>query len=161
MYERSDNSKPCCGVARYRHRAFSLIELVLVMAIIGVVSAIAMPRYQSATNRNRLNAAVSRAISDFELAHELALVTGKDVTIKFNINKETATITAADGQEYVTDYDQSPYHADIKSHDMNGTKQVVFNGYGLPNHSAAQLWVTMDGVKVIVYLDPNTGLASR
>ncbi|MFI4896612.1 MAG: Tfp pilus assembly protein FimT/FimU, partial [Phycisphaerales bacterium JB059] len=47
-----------------RSRAFTLIELVLVVAILGVVAAIAIPRFSSATTRSRLDLAASRLEGD-------------------------------------------------------------------------------------------------
>lgn len=52
---------------------FSLVEVVLVIAIIGVVAAIAAPRYAQAAARYRVDAAARRTIAEFERVRRLAL----------------------------------------------------------------------------------------
>ena len=52
------------GSVATRARAFSLIELVLVVATIAVLSAIAVPKYASAMNRYRVDLAAKRYARD-------------------------------------------------------------------------------------------------
>jgi type IV pilus assembly protein PilA len=63
--------KYCCG--------FSLIELMIVVAIIGILSVIAMPSYQTYTKRARFAEVIS-ATQPFKLAVSIALQTGANAS---------------------------------------------------------------------------------
>jgi type IV pilus assembly protein PilA len=58
---------------------FSLIELMIVVAIIGILSVIAMPSYQTYTKRARF-AEVIAATQPFKLAVSIALQTGANAS---------------------------------------------------------------------------------
>jgi type IV pilus assembly protein PilA len=58
---------------------FSLIELMIVVAIIGILSVIAMPSYQTYTKRARF-AEVIAATQPFKLAISIALQTGANAS---------------------------------------------------------------------------------
>jgi type IV pilus assembly protein PilA len=63
---------------KYFH-GFSLIELMIVVAIIGILSIIAIPSYQEYTKRARF-AEVITATQPFKLAISLALQTGANAS---------------------------------------------------------------------------------
>lgn len=80
-------------------KGFTLIELMIVVAIIGILAAIALPAYQDYTRTARSTGLVNAAMS-YKTAVEVAVQTGQitDVTtIAFNANNvPTAAALALD-----------------------------------------------------------------
>ena len=76
---------------------FSLVELVLVMVIIGVVAAIALPRFAQANARQQLEAAANRVASDLEKARHEARASSNLVAISFNTSDNSYSYASAVG----------------------------------------------------------------
>ncbi len=120
-------------VSEARH-AFTLVELTLVVAIIGVIAAIAIPRYGSARATFRSRAAAIRLATD--LTHAGSLARAKSVSV--------AVIFAADGTSYDTVIDPTdlaivesslsfvdhPYFASIDPASLPPGHAITFDGFG-------------------------------
>ncbi|MGE0364843.1 MAG: prepilin-type N-terminal cleavage/methylation domain-containing protein [Phycisphaerales bacterium] len=70
------------GRRRFR-AAFTLIELVMVVVIVGVVAAIAIPRFANASSRYRVDLAAARVASDIELTRDTARSVSASMTVRF------------------------------------------------------------------------------
>jgi len=70
--------------ARRSQRGFSLVELLIVVGIIMVIAAIAIPVTQSSVQNYRANAAMGAVTSQLRLARELAISRRRNVEIDFN-----------------------------------------------------------------------------
>ena len=143
-----------------RH-AFSYLELMLVVAIMGIFAAIAIPRYANSIVRYRAGAAAQRVEADLVLARERARLTSQNVTVAFDPVNETVSIPLLAGLNhravaYLTDLTEEPYVANIVSAVFNDMQEVTFNGFGIPDNGGT-VKVCAGDVTMMITLDANTG----
>jgi len=117
---------------------FSLLEVVLVTAIIAVCAAVAIPRYGSATGRYQADLAARRVAADLRQAQSRARMISAACTIAFTPSTNKYQIVNAPsfdgaGGTYTVDLTVPPYKARIVSANFNGATQVAFSGWGLPD----------------------------
>ena len=67
-----------------RGNGFTLIELLIVVVIIGVLSAIAAPSFQTYMGKSRLNGAARMVMSDLMAARMKAIKVNRDVRVDFS-----------------------------------------------------------------------------
>jgi prepilin-type N-terminal cleavage/methylation domain-containing protein len=143
---------------------FSLLELILVMAIITTLAAIATPRFGAAQCRYQADLAARRVVQDIKLAQTRARVRSASQTIIFWKDQNEIEIVGAGGldphlSEYRTRIWDSPYHGDITSAQFDGNNELVFNGWGIPDSGGyTTLEVGTETRRITV--DPNTGEAT-
>src|SRR5450432_785020 len=125
-----------CG-RRNRSAAFTLVELVLVLAIIAVLGAMVAPRYGEAMNRYRVESAAKRIAADFAFAQSRARAASTSRTITFNaagtyqIPNENDLNTSA--TNYTVDLTTAPYYVGIGTINFASATAVTFNGFGVPD----------------------------
>lgn len=81
--------------AMSRSSGFTLIELMIVVAIIGVLAAIALPAYQTYTQRARFSEVIL-ATSPYKTALDLAIQSGR-ITVLAGVNAGTNGIPPTSG----------------------------------------------------------------
>jgi type IV fimbrial biogenesis protein FimT len=145
-------------------QAFSLVELVTVIAIIAILSAIAVPRYVSAQQHYRAEAAAHRVISDLTLARSRANTTSSPQKVVFLVaagQYEMPGFTDPDrpGQTYTVRLADAPYKASLVTADFGGASEVTFDGYGVPNQGG-NITVRAGDYERTVVLNANTGKAT-
>ena len=133
----------------------------MVLAIIAVGAAIAVPRYFSAVARFRADAAAERVAADLHLAQADAKRTSQSRTVVFDPSQSTVTIPGVAGldrrtADYVARLGDAPYQAKLFSADFGGVPQVVFNGYGVPS-STGTVVVRVGDVQKTVVVSALTG----
>ena len=154
---------PIVVQGRQRSAGFSLIELVLVLTIISVLSAIAVPRYAGALARYRADAAARRVVADLDYARQRARSSSSSVTAAFLPGQDllliTGTISMDDpSASWRTDLSGSPYRADITASVFGADNTVTFNGFGDPDTGGTVI-LTVGSETRSVVLDVNTGKA--
>ncbi|HUU84571.1 MAG TPA: GspH/FimT family pseudopilin [Phycisphaerae bacterium] len=145
-------------------RAFTLVELVMVLLIVATLAAIAIPRYANSATRYRAETAARRIVADLALARSTAYTSGSTVTVNFDVSNNTLSIPGVSGLDkasldYLVDFNKRPYRADLISADFGGSPAVSFDGYGVPD-SGGSVVVGVGLIQKAVALDPDTGQAT-
>jgi prepilin-type N-terminal cleavage/methylation domain-containing protein len=69
-----------------RRKGFTLLELVVVIAIVGILSGIAVPAFEHAMTTSRMQAAAYQLAGDLKLMRENAVLYQADLTMYFCTN---------------------------------------------------------------------------
>ncbi len=142
---------------------FSLIELVLVLTIISILTAIAVPRYAGALARYRADAAARRIVADLNYARQRARSSSASVSVELSTAADEVHLIGVSNQDaaagdWRTDLSNRPYHADLVSANFGGDAIVIFDGYGYPDSGGTAV-VSTGSVSKTIVLDPDTGKA--
>lgn len=82
---------------KFNKMGFSMIEMVIVLAIMGIVSAIAAPNFMRYMAERRLNGAARMVMSDLMNARMLAVTLGRNVRVTFSTSASASYIYDATG----------------------------------------------------------------
>jgi type IV fimbrial biogenesis protein FimT len=120
---------------------FSLFEIVLVLAIVAIFTALAAPRYGRASGRYRVDLAARRIMADLRLAQSSAKAASSSRTVSFSTatdHYQLSNVPALDGvsSDYMVDLSAPPYQADLTNVSFSGS-QVIFSGWGLPDQGGS------------------------
>jgi len=119
-------------------RAFTLLEVVMVLIIMSITAAMAVPRYVGFMTKNRLEAAMNRVQADLEAAREKAKHTGLCQAVTFDTITHTYTI--GEWKQLPTqtvNLAAEPYNARITKAVFNTDSTIVFDGFGEPDSTGS------------------------
>ena len=112
-----------------------MIEMVIVMMIIGIIAAIALPRFAEADSGRRLSAARRTLLSDIETVKLRARATSKVHVIKFYIDKDKYIVF--EGTElnraavvFARDFNDEPYGVNLNRTSLGVETQAAITVYG-------------------------------
>lgn len=142
------------GFIRSRAEGFTLVELMIVLVIVAVVGAIALPRFAQATARQQLDAAAGRVAADLELARTRARAASQSLAVSYSTANDHYSMNAVGGDAKTVELDESPYGVDLIKVKFGTGASVTFNGYGVPSSSGAVV-LESNGNTVTVTLDAN------
>jgi len=116
-------------------RAFSMIELVIVVAITGIVAAIAVPKFADAGSGRRISAAKRTLIADVEMAQLRARATSKAHVIKFYPDENSYIIVEGtdikrESVILTRDFDPDPYSIGINRTSLGTNQYAVISAFG-------------------------------
>ncbi len=141
-----------------------MLELVIVLVIMGIISAIAVPRYAKALARHRVDAAARRIVSDLSLAQRQAKTSGTTQTVIFDAGANTYRLVGVQhldhaGREYEVLLAQEPYRTRLVSADFGGDAEILFDGYGVPD-SGGTVVLQAGNYQQTVAVEAGSGRAS-
>ena len=141
---------------RSRH-AFSLFEVVLVLAIIGFFAGLALPRMANATARYQADCAARRVALDLDRCRSNARMTGASQSVTFDATNSRYTVTGGTGTAsgFTVDLSVSPYKAKIVS-----ASNITYDAYGQPPSAGAKIKLSCGGQTRTVTLDGSSGKAT-
>jgi type II secretory pathway pseudopilin PulG len=144
--------------------AFTLLELVMILAIVATLAAIAAPRYAAALTSYRAEGAGRRIVADLELARATAQAQSSRVTVYFDVVNDRYDIPGVPslddpGTDVGVDLSGEPHRADLVAANFGGDDKISFDGYGITDNSGV-IAVSCGTAMKIINLDLETGLAS-
>lgn len=148
-----------------KRRAVTLVELVIVMVIVAILAAMAMPRFANVMRRQRLDAASRRIMDDLRAARFAAISQKKEHGMTFVLAKQSYVWhegNEADSEDEVVRFDEPPYQR-IQLRDASfadGSPKVTFDHLGLPD-SGGQIVLADGAEKVVLVVSPTTGRVTR
>jgi len=148
-----------------QRRGFTFVELMLVLGIIAVMSAIAIPRYSRSLSRYRLELAAQRIAADLNFARSRANASSASVTVNFQVNPvnriDIPTVTGLKTAftTWQTLLGEEPYRAAITAASFSGSPTVTYNGYGTPSVGGS-VTVQVAGLSKTILVNAVTGEAA-
>ncbi len=123
---------------RRRQSGFSLLETVLVIAIVATLTAVAVPRYAGTSGHYRAELAARRVLGDLNWVATRARSIGKKRVVIFDqagnsyriVTEEDPQISDRSLENLTVEIGDRPYHAEIVTASFGDDERVVFDAYG-------------------------------
>jgi type II secretory pathway pseudopilin PulG len=141
----------------------TLIELTIVMIIIGLLAAMALPRFANVAGHHRMEAAAHRVKRDLAYAQSYARTSSASVTVNFsaaNDSYELVGLTRLDrtADPYIVELREDPYAADLLTVNFGGDTELIYDGYGVPDSDGSMI-IGVGGHFSLISVDENSGRA--
>ncbi|MFA6307253.1 MAG: type II secretion system protein [Patescibacteria group bacterium] len=113
------------GLKNIKTVGFTLLEMILVIAVIGILSGITLPSYNKFQNSNNLELATMELVQALRRANLLSLASSRDSS--WGVFLSSGQITLFKGSSYLSrdiNYDENYNISDIIQ--ISGLSEVVF-----------------------------------
>jgi Tfp pilus assembly protein FimT len=109
----------------------SLLEVTVVIAVAGVATAVAVPRYLDSVERTRLESAAKRVAADIDATRQRAITNGVPQSILFDASGYTISIcTLSSTTTQRVDLTAPPYSAKATAARVAGNSTLTFDQFG-------------------------------
>lgn len=123
---------------------FTLVDLVMVLLIMGVITAIAVPRFGAGMSRYQVEGAARRVVADLEWARAEAMSQNESIEVQFEFQTHRYVLKGVesikhDSVDNTVALSQEPYNAQIISAfgktigDV--THSIFIDAYGQPDQT--------------------------
>jgi len=139
-------------------RGYTIVEMAVVVLLLGILAAIAAPKFQTALSVQRVDAVARRVAADLRLARNYARKVSQSQTVTFDVSAESysmSSMPALDRPSTVYSVSltgTSQYYGEVVSADFGGAANVQFDIYGRPNN-AGSVTVRSSGRQKVVQVD--------
>lgn len=147
---------------RTTRTAFTLIEISVVLLLMSILAAVALPRWTEAMDEFRATSAARRLAADLALAQTTAVTASRNQTVALSISGHYYDLINVSSLEqtanvYRTRLSEAPYRSRLVSlFGLSTDQQVIFNGFGLPNRGGS-IVIACGSKQRTVVLDSDTG----
>ncbi len=110
----------------------------MVIAILGILARVAVPRLSNTYMRNRLDAAARRIVSDLALAQQRARQLSSSQSVQFDSGSSGYVLSgmpdpAHPASTYKMALGEAPYEVAIVQVEFGGDEELIFDGFGVPD----------------------------
>ena len=145
-------------------RGFTLVELIIVIAVLSIVSALAIPRFAAGAMRRRIDAAAQRVVQDLKLARQYARQTSTAQSVTFETSSDSYRFDGmADpdhpDSRYTVRLGEQPYEVDLYQVSLGGDDVFEFDGFGNPD-SDGTITLQVGDLARTITIDRVTGVIS-
>jgi prepilin-type N-terminal cleavage/methylation domain-containing protein len=120
----------------FRKRAFSMIELTIVILIISILAAVSAPAFLNSLLFHRVETAARRVKADLDYARQRARLTSTAQIVSFTGSSYTlngARSLENPNQVYTVNLQAAPYLLDSATANFASSQVISFDGYGTPS----------------------------
>lgn len=142
-------------VVQMKKDGFTLLEIMLVIAIMGIIIVVTAPNFSSTKDDFNLHSFARRCLSDLRYAQQLSIDTKEEHGVYFNtLGYEIRTST---GVVKSTDFTGGITYQEIEGTSIN---QIVFRTDGSPYTSGRIVLKSNTDIYAYINVTPSTGEVS-